>query len=179
MGPWLGVYKKWIAAAAAALLLAWGLYMYMHEAALRGQGEGWETVNREMAQLLASATPSSSLTPPRETSPQAVTPSPAGSAPVEPPTELPVETPARASAQAPTVQPPLSSAEGKSGERININTATAEALTALPGIGPSKARAIVDYRKEHGKFQNAADLLRVKGIGPKTYESLKERVTVS
>lgn len=183
MGPWLGVYKKRIAAAAAALLLAWGLYMYMHGAAPRGQGDGWETVNREMAQLLATASPASSLASPGVTLPQKVTPAPAVSAAVEPSAGLPAESPTleagQAAPQASTVQPSLSSGEGRNGDRININTATAESLTALPGIGPSKARAIVDYRTAHGKFQSTADLLRVKGIGPKTYEGLKDRITVS
>ncbi|MGL4473508.1 MAG: ComEA family DNA-binding protein [Shewanella sp.] len=55
--------------------------------------------------------------------------------------------------------------------RININTANVEELSMLDGVGPSKAQAIVDYRKQHGKFSSIDDLLNVKGIGPKTLDS--------
>lgn len=56
-------------------------------------------------------------------------------------------------------------------ERININQADAQKLDkVLKGIGPSKAEAIVQYRKEHGAFKQPEDILNVKGIGPKTLE---------
>lgn len=61
--------------------------------------------------------------------------------------------------------------------KININTASATALTALPGIGPSKAKRIVDYRKTKGKFNKIIDIKKVKGIGPKTFEKLKQYLT--
>lgn len=61
---------------------------------------------------------------------------------------------------------------------VNINTADQTALTALPGIGEKKAAAIVQYRKDHGKFKNPQDLLAVKGIGPKLFEKLAKEVTV-
>ena len=48
---------------------------------------------------------------------------------------------------------------------VNVNTATAEELETLTGIGPALAQAIVDYRAEHGAFRSAEDLLLVKGIG--------------
>ena len=50
---------------------------------------------------------------------------------------------------------------------VNVNQATVEQLTQLPGIGKSKAQAIVDYRTEQGKFKSVADLAQVKGIGDK------------
>lgn len=62
--------------------------------------------------------------------------------------------------------------------RININTATAEELTALPGIGPAKARAIVSYREEHGGFSSPEDLKQVSGIGEGTYRRLEEQIRV-
>ena len=56
---------------------------------------------------------------------------------------------------------------------ININTATAEELTLLPGVGPATAARIVQYRQEHGKFASVDDLANVKGIGPKRLENLR------
>jgi competence protein ComEA len=59
---------------------------------------------------------------------------------------------------------------------VNINTATQEELETLPGIGPTKARAIIEYRREKGPFQTPDELQEVSGIGPKTWEGLKDRV---
>jgi len=56
---------------------------------------------------------------------------------------------------------------------ININTANVDELTQLPGVGPSVAHRIVDYRNEHGKFSSLEDLRNVKGIGAKKIEKLK------
>ena len=61
---------------------------------------------------------------------------------------------------------------------ININTATEEELTSLSGIGPSKAASIVLYREENGLFQTIEDLTNVSGIGEKSFEKLKEEITV-
>ncbi|MBU1139285.1 MAG: helix-hairpin-helix domain-containing protein [Proteobacteria bacterium] len=61
---------------------------------------------------------------------------------------------------------------------VNINTADEATLAGLPGIGDKKAAAIVQYRKDHGEFKNAQDLLAVKGIGPKLFEKLVNEVTV-
>ena len=55
---------------------------------------------------------------------------------------------------------------------MNINTADSEELETLPGIGPVKAQAIVDYRNESGNFSSIEDLDNVKGIGAKTLEKL-------
>ena len=63
--------------------------------------------------------------------------------------------------------------------RININTAGVEELTALPGIGPSYARRIVEYREKNGPFKRVEDLLNVQGIGEKTLERIRDKVTVS
>lgn len=63
-------------------------------------------------------------------------------------------------------------------EVIDVNTADAYDLDRLPGIGPSKAEAILTYREEHGPFQTVDDLLAVSGIGEVTLENLRPYVTV-
>jgi competence protein ComEA len=62
---------------------------------------------------------------------------------------------------------------------VNINTATKDELVALPGIGPAKAQAILDYRKAHGPFKTVEDLKDVKGIGAKRFEKLKPDLSVT
>lgn len=61
---------------------------------------------------------------------------------------------------------------------ININTATIDELTVLPRIGPTIAARIVEYRSLYGNFTAKEDLTKVKGIGPKTFENLKDLITV-
>lgn len=62
---------------------------------------------------------------------------------------------------------------------VNINTAPAsEIAMALSGVGQSKAEAIVQYRKENGKFKKAADIVQVKGIGNATYEKNKDDILI-
>ena len=60
---------------------------------------------------------------------------------------------------------------------VNINTATVQELEALPGIGPTLAQRIVDYRREHGPFQAPESLIHVKGIGEGTLEDLLDLIT--
>src|SRR5699024_10555369 len=55
---------------------------------------------------------------------------------------------------------------------VKVNLATIDELTKLQGIGPAKAQAILDYREEHGPFQQVEDLLQVSGIGEKTLENI-------
>ena len=63
-------------------------------------------------------------------------------------------------------------------EKININKASIEELTRLKQIGPKKAEQIVKYREENGPFERIEDIVKVKGIGPKTFELNKDRITV-
>jgi competence protein ComEA len=61
---------------------------------------------------------------------------------------------------------------------ININTASAEELDALPGIGPSLAKAIIDYRTTNGPFKTIEDINDVKGIGDALFAKIKDSITV-
>lgn len=60
---------------------------------------------------------------------------------------------------------------------INVNTADAELLAELPGIGPSRADAIIEERETNGAFESVEDLERVSGIGPATVDHMREQVT--
>ena len=64
-------------------------------------------------------------------------------------------------------------------QKININRAEPWLLEALPGIGEVLAQRIVDYRSENGPFRTIEDLLKVSGIGPATFEQIKDYITVS
>lgn len=61
---------------------------------------------------------------------------------------------------------------------ININTATAEQLQTIPGIGPGLSKRITDDRLQNGPFESTEDIMRVKGIGQKTYDNIKTYITV-
>ncbi|GAB4483445.1 MAG: helix-hairpin-helix domain-containing protein [Anaerolineales bacterium] len=64
------------------------------------------------------------------------------------------------------------------GAPININTADAVLLDTLPGIGPSTAQKIVEYRTQNGPFVSVEDLLKIPGIGPSTLEEIRPLVIV-
>lgn len=59
---------------------------------------------------------------------------------------------------------------------VNINSAGIDQLTTLPGIGPKIAARIIEYRTRAGKFRNPGDLMNVKGVGPKTFSKLQQRI---
>ena len=70
-------------------------------------------------------------------------------------------------------------AAGSPSGPIDLNTADAPALArALAGVGPAKAQAIVEYRRRHGPFKSVDELALVKGIGPRTLERNRDRLTV-
>jgi competence protein ComEA len=68
--------------------------------------------------------------------------------------------------------------DSSSTELININTASQAELETLPGIGPTTAQKIIAYREENGPFQTTEDIINVSGIGPGTYERIKDLITV-
>jgi competence protein ComEA len=69
--------------------------------------------------------------------------------------------------------------EEQSPQKIDINRAEPWLLEALPGIGEVLAQRIVDHRSENGPFRRIEDLLKVSGIGPATFEGIKDYITVS
>ncbi|WP_212741249.1 ComEA family DNA-binding protein [Paenibacillus naphthalenovorans] len=111
---------------------------------------------------------------------------PGGQQEGKPPETKPVED------QGPAPELPKSTLEGKGSSaaeeadqavaksgKLNLNTATAEQLDDLPGVGPSRAQAILELRQRlGGKFRSPDQLLEVKGIGAKTLEKIKPHVTV-
>ena len=64
-------------------------------------------------------------------------------------------------------------------QKINLNQAEAWLLKALPGIGETRAQAIIDYRSQNGPFRNINELIKVEGIGTTTYQKIKHLITVA
>lgn len=73
---------------------------------------------------------------------------------------------------------PGMSKSAASGDIVNINTADAAGLNKLPGVGPATANRIIEYRNEHGMFESAEDIQKVRGIGPSKYEKMKDKITI-
>jgi competence protein ComEA len=71
-----------------------------------------------------------------------------------------------------------STGQASGGAPVNLNTATAERLDSLPGIGPSFAAKIIDYREKNGPFSSVDELENVPGIGPRKLEALRDLVTI-
>ena len=63
-------------------------------------------------------------------------------------------------------------------EKIDLNTASAEQLESLPGIGPVTAKRIVDHRAKVGKFKRIEEIINIKGIGEKKFETIKDRLVI-
>lgn len=92
-----------------------------------------------------------------------------------------IEVPAENSTGDPQIIASAGGIQGKTlgeGGKININSASPEQLDTLPGIGPAYAERIIAYREEHGGFSSIEELQDIAGIGPKTYERLKDMVCI-
>ncbi len=76
-------------------------------------------------------------------------------------------------------QAPAAATDAKSEAVVNLNTATAADLEALPGIGKSTAQRILEYRQKSGGFKKVEELMNVKGIGEKSFLKIKHRLTVA
>lgn len=63
-------------------------------------------------------------------------------------------------------------------EKININTAAADELETISGIGPARAQDIIEYRDTNGGFATTSEIQNIKGIGPATYEKMKDQITI-
>lgn len=91
--------------------------------------------------------------------------------------EAPEETAALLSAE--NTAPTGDGGAGDERAAVHLNTATEADLMTLTGVGPSKASAIIQYREENGPFQSIEDLMKVSGIGAKTFEALQQDITVN
>lgn len=69
-------------------------------------------------------------------------------------------------------------APAQTSEKVSINNATKEVLMTLPGIGESKADAIITYRTENGEFKKIEDLMQISGIGENIFAQIKDNITL-
>ena len=84
-----------------------------------------------------------------------------------------------APAGASPVQQKPSEAKAAPAQAVNINTAPAEQLESLPGVGPKTAARIVEYRQKNGGFKKVEELMNVRGIGEKAFLKIKNQLTVT
>jgi competence protein ComEA len=84
----------------------------------------------------------------------------------------------RATPNAPPTSPENYASASLTTQRLNINTAPAKELEALPGIGKGLAERIVEHREKYGPFRRAAHLMMVRGISEKRFRALRHLVTV-
>jgi competence protein ComEA len=74
---------------------------------------------------------------------------------------------------------PKQAASATTAAPVNLNTATAEQLATIPGVGPKMAERIIDYRQKNGGFKKVEDLMNVSGVGEKSFLKMKPLITVS
>ncbi|MCQ4086178.1 ComEA family DNA-binding protein [Saccharibacillus sp. JS10] len=176
----------WAACVSAAL----GVGVLLFAGDREAEGEPWTALNDQLSVALATEekTLEPSLSDSKASLPQPVQAEVSQiSPPQEPvsqtqpvasePTITPISTEPQVSA---TLQPTTSNAQAAESPpvapvndgKIHINSADRTLLMELPGIGEKKAQAILDYRTQHGAFQNVTDLVKVKGIGAKMLEKM-------
>lgn len=142
--------------AIAGLILLIALLQWQED----GDIPGWQPVNEALhATLAANEAAQSSIVASASPSPAAIAASP----------EAPTSNPASPATVSGTEAP----------GRLDLNTATAAELDSLPGIGPAKAQAIVEYRSAQRGFHSVEQLREVSGIGPKLFERLQPLVAVA
>ncbi|WP_239617457.1 ComEA family DNA-binding protein [Cohnella mopanensis] len=149
--------------------------------------DGWIPVNEPLQAVVESL----SVQPSAPTAEVSVTtsPSPAAEASAtsgpSPTTEhiaepqLSTSAPATEESQPNPNPKPTSSTSAVSSNLIDLNRATQKQLESLPGIGPSKAKAIIAYRDQHNGFRSVDQLMEVKGIGPKVYGKISALVQIA
>ena len=71
-----------------------------------------------------------------------------------------------------------SQGESPKSNKVNLNKATQSELETLPGIGPAKSQLILEYREQNGSFKTIEDIMSISGFGEKTFEKLKDLITV-
>lgn len=168
-----------LAGAAAAALLAWGWL-----APADGSVPGWEPVNAQVAAAVAEAERGGGKAEGTHEATSSAQPA-ASAASIQPVESAGLAEPESSVGGSKTIAAQASGASAIQGVekteasdaaakdgRLNINAASAAELDALPGIGPSKAEAIVKYREAHGRFESPESLTDVKGIGDKLLAKL-------
>mgnify|MGYP002223854696 CR=1 FL=1 len=191
MMDWWMKYRQWFMAVGLAFAILGCVWLVrtismqqeqIEENAVHSQIQAWlASSNPDYQTMMPASEPTSSLAstftiaPLEHTTSNNVTIQP----PSQPPTPTPYSEPSTERAVEVEVSP-LSSAGGQADSKVvNINTANEGQLTTLPGIGPSKAKAIIAYREQKGGFKTKHELTKVKGIGEKTYLKLQALISVS
>ncbi|MEO3947853.1 ComEA family DNA-binding protein [Gorillibacterium sp. CAU 1737] len=194
MGTMILQYRKQLLVAmAAVLLVAGGFWLGRATDRPPEEASGFTLMNNQMEAALATPVPAASGKGAEATQP--VSPereSPSASSVEGNNAELPSADPLlqdKETEQGVAAAVPAPAGEASADSQIpaaaapdtgliDLNSATLEELMELPRIGETKAKAIIQYREEHGGFRMASEITEVKGIGEKTYASFKDRITV-